>query len=240
MIERLSALWQTLVALPLFGLTLTLAVYWLCDRLYRRMRYLPLLNSVLLSIVIVIGFLLATDVSYPAYFNGAQFIHFLLGPATVALAIPLYSQFRKVRALFLPLMASLFIGSAVSIISAVLLARCMGASVPTLLSISTKAATTPIAMGIAEHIGGIPSLAVGMVIIAGISGAMGYRFLCKRIGVHDPVAQGFAVGLAAHGVGTARALQVDPQSGAFAALAMSLNGLLTALLAPLLLPWLLR
>ncbi|MDR1890529.1 MAG: LrgB family protein [Zoogloeaceae bacterium] len=239
MIERLTGLWDAITALPLFGLTLTLLAYWLCDRLYRRAHYLPLLNPVLLSIIVIIVFLQLSGVSYPVYFNGAQFIHFLLGPATVALAIPLYSQFRKVRALFLPLMLSLCIGSTLGIVSAVLLARLMGASLPTLLSISTKSATTPIAMGIAEHLGGIPSLAVGMVMIAGIGGAMGYRFLCRLIRVRDPVAQGFAVGLAAHGVGTARALQLDPQSGAFAALAMSLNGLLTALLAPLLIPWLL-
>jgi predicted murein hydrolase (TIGR00659 family) len=234
MIDGLLILRDALLALPLFGVALTLLAYWLCERLYRRARYLPLLNPVLTSIVIIIVFLRLSDVDYSTYFNGAQFIHFLLGPATVALAIPLYGQFRKVRALFLPLMLSLCVGSAVGIVSAVLLAKFMGASLPTLLSISTKSATTPIAMGIAEHMGGVPSLAVGMVMIAGISGAMGYRLICRLLRVCDPVAQGFAVGLAAHGVGTARALQADPQSGAFAALAMSLNGLLTALLAPML------
>jgi predicted murein hydrolase (TIGR00659 family) len=239
MSERLLALWHVVVAQPLFGLALTLSVYGLCEMLYRRLGYLPLLNPVLTSILAIIFLLRIADVPYADYFTGAQFIHFLLGPATVALAIPLYSQCRKMRVLFVPLLLALGVGSVTAIVSAVGLARLMGASLPTLLSIAPKSATTPIAMGIAAHIGGIPSLAVAMVVIAGISGALGYRVLCRWVRVRDPVARGFAVGLASHGVGVAQALRDNPQSGAFAALAMSLNGVLTALLAPLLMSWLL-
>ncbi|MDR2638036.1 MAG: LrgB family protein, partial [Zoogloeaceae bacterium] len=222
----------------LFGLAATLLAYCLGDLLYRRCRYTPLLNPVFIAIVALIGFLMLLGVSYEDYFTGAQFIHFLLGPATVALAIPLYNQFRTMRALLLPLLVSLCAGSLTAIVSGLGLAKLLGLSKASLISLAPKAATTPIAIGIVEHIGGVPALAVGMVIIAGIGGAIGYPFLCRLIRVDDPIAQGFAVGLASHGVGTARALQVDPQSGAFAALAMSLNGCLTAVLAPLFVHWL--
>jgi predicted murein hydrolase (TIGR00659 family) len=232
------AFWRTLTAQPLFGLLVTLLTYCLSEKLYRRCRYSPLLNPVLVSIILLIALLLLAHVSYEDYFNGAQFIHFLLGPATVALAIPLYNQFRILRALLLPLLVSLLAGSVVAMVSGLALAKLFGLSKVSLISIAPKAATTPIAIGIVEHIGGVPALAVGMVIMAGIVGAIGYPFLCRLMRVHDPIAQGFAVGLASHGVGTARALQINPQSGAFAALAMSLNGLLTALLAPLFVSWL--
>ncbi|MDR2838305.1 MAG: LrgB family protein [Azonexus sp.] len=234
----LNELWVYLAASPLLGLTLTLLAYQGALWLYHRSGSNPLVNPVLIAIVILVLILLLTSTRYETYFAGAQFVHFLLGPATVALAIPLYHQISRVRALLLPVVAGLLAGSVTAIVSAVLIARLFGASQTTQLSLAPKSVTTPIAMGIAEHIGGIPSLTAVIVIITGIIGAVGARYLFDAMKLRDPAIRGFAVGLAAHGIGTARAFQVNEQSGAFAALAMGLNGTLTALLAPFLVNWL--
>ncbi len=237
MSPQLQAIWMYLAASPLLGLALTLLAYQGALFIYQRSGNHPLANPVLLAVAFLMLLLQATGTSYQTYFDGAQFVHFLLGPATVALAVPLYRHFRKVRAMLLPLLAALLAGSLTAIVSAMAIGKLLGASPATILSLAPKSVTTPIAMGIAEGIGGIPSLTAGMVIVTGIFGAVAYPYLFDLIRVRDPAAQGFAIGLAAHGIGTARAMQINPQMGAFAALAMSLNGLLTALLIPLLLPF---
>ena len=167
-------------------------------------------------------------------------MHVLLGPATVALAIPLYTQFRRVRSLLLPISAGLFAGSLTAIVSAVWIADFFGASTATQASLAPKSVTTPIAMGIAEKIGGLPSLTAVMVIFTGVLGAIVGEKLFSLARVSDPAIRGFSLGVASHGIGTARAFQLNEQSGAFAALAMGLNGLLTALLLPTLSAWLLK
>lgn len=236
MTPQLEQIWVYLAASPLLGLTLTLLAYQAAFWIYQRSGNHPVANPVLLAVAFVILLLQLSGTSYQTYFDGAQFVHFLLGPATVALAIPLYAQFRKVRALLVPLLVALLAGSLTAIISAMTIGKLLGASRPSILSLAPKSVTTPIGMGIAESIGGIPSLTAGLVIVTGILGAIGYRSLFNLIRVTDPAAQGFAIGLASHGIGTARAIQMDQQTGAFAALAMSLNGLLTALLVPVLIP----
>ena len=212
-------------------------VYLAGDWLFRKSGQRAIFNPVLIAIVILVSILLATGTSYATYFAGAQFVHFLLGPATVALAIPLYTQFKRVRAMLLPVLAGLLAGSLTAIVSAVLIGWLFGASQSTLLSLAPKSVTTPIAMGITERIGGIPSLTAVLVIVTGILGALGARYVFDAMKLRDPAIRGFAIGVAAHGIGTARAFQVNEQSGAFAALAMGLNGALTALLVPVLAPW---
>jgi len=165
-------------------------------------------------------------------------VHFLLGPATVALAIPLYTQFRRVKQMALPIAVGLLAGSLAAIVSAVLIAHWLGGSAATVFSLAPKSVTTPIAMGISERIGGLPSLTAVLVILTGILGAVAAPGLFRLCRIRDTAIQGFAMGVASHGIGTARAFQINEQMGAFAALAMGLNGLLTALLVPLLLPWL--
>jgi predicted murein hydrolase (TIGR00659 family) len=224
MTQDIGSIWVYLSASPLLGLTITLLAYQGAFWIYQRTGHNPLANLVL--------FLSLTGTSYDTYFAGAQFVHFLLGPATVALAIPLYTQFRRVRSMLLPVLAGLLAGSLTAIVSAVLVARLLGASSATQLSLAPKSVTTPIAMGIAERIGGIPSLTAVLVIVTGILGAVGARFVFDAIKVRDPAVRGFAIGIASHGIGTARAFQVSEQSGAFAALAMGMNGALTALLVP--------
>ena len=233
----ISQIWVYLSASPLLGLTITLLAYQAAFWLYRRSGLNPLVNPVLVAVTILVLLLTLTGTSYETYFAGAQFVHFLLGPATVALAIPLFLQFRRVRSMLLPVAAGLLAGSLTAALSAIAIARLFGASLPTQLSLAPKSVTTPIAMGIAERIGGIPSLTAVLVIVTGILGAVSGRYVLDAIKVRDPAIRGFAIGVAAHGIGTARAFQVSEQAGAFAALAMGLNGALTALLLPLLVGW---
>ncbi len=236
MTAPISELWVYLAASPLLGLTLTLLAYQGAFWLFQRSGNHPLANPVLIAVSVLVLFLMSTGTAYETYFAGAQFVHFLLGPATVALAIPLYTQIKRVRAMLLPVVAGLLAGSLTAILSAVAIGRLFGASLPTQLSLAPKSVTTPIAMGIAERIGGIPSLTAVLVIVTGILGAVGARYVFDAMKLRDPAIRGFAIGVASHGIGTARAFQVNQQSGAFAALAMGLNGALTALL----LPWISR
>ena len=232
MTPKIDQLWAYLSASPLLGLTLTLLAYQAAFAIYRRSGCHPLANPVLVAVSALVAFLMLTGTRYETYFAGAQFVHFLLGPATVALAIPLYTQIRRVRAMLLPVVAGLIAGSATAALSAVAVARLLDASPATQLSLAPKSVTTPIAMGVAERIGGIPSLTAVLVIITGILGAVGGRYVFDALRVRDPAIRGFAIGVASHGIGTARAFQVSEQSGAFAALAMGLNGALTALVLP--------
>jgi predicted murein hydrolase (TIGR00659 family) len=236
MTPELSQIWIYLSTSPLLGLTITLLAYQAAYWLYKRSDMHPLANPVLIAVSILVGLLTLTGTSYQNYFDGAQFVHFLLGPATVALAIPLYTQFKRVKSMLLPVLAGLFVGSLTAAFSAIAIAKLFGASLATQLSLAPKSVTTPIAMGIAERIGGIPSLTAVLVIITGILGAIGASYVFNAIRIHDPAIRGFAIGIASHGIGTARAFQINEQTGAFAALAMGLNGALTALLLPYLLP----
>ncbi len=233
---NLEEIWVYLSTSPLLGLTLTLLAYQAAFWIYKRVGFHPLANPVLISVAILASLLLATGTPYQAYFDGAQFVHFLLGPATVALAVPLFAQWKRLRRMALPLMVALLAGSATAAVSAMFIAKALGATPATVFSLAPKSVTTPIAMGVAEKIGGLPSLTAVLVIITGIVGAMGFPTLFRWLGIRDHATQGFSVGLAAHGLGTARAFMFSEEMGAFSALAMGLNGLLTALMLPILLP----
>ena len=228
----INDIWVYLAASPLLGLTITLLAYVLALAVHQRYRRHPLTNPVLLAVVLLVTLLLLTDTPYPSYFAGAQFVHFLLGPATVALAIPLYAQLGRVRAMRWPVLLGLAAGALTAVVSAVGSAWLLGASVPTQLSLAPKSVTTPIAMAVAERIGGIASLTAVLVIVTGIVGAVIAPALFRLLRVQDHAIQGFALGVTAHGIGTARALQISEEAGAFAALAMGLNGVGTALLLP--------
>lgn len=235
MTEELHDIWVYLATSPLLGLTMTLVAYQAGMWLYERCGRHPLLNPVLLATLALVAVLTVTGTGYREYFDGAQFIHFLLGPATVALAVPLYRQIAILRRSWLSITVAILAGALTAASSAVGVAWALGGSQQTILSLAPKSATTPIAMGIAEQIGGLPSLTAVLVILTGILGAAAGGWVLDRVRVTSAPARGLALGVAAHGIGTARALQVDEVSGAFAALAMGLNGLATALLLPLLL-----
>ncbi|MBO9337914.1 MAG: LrgB family protein [Chloroflexus sp.] len=236
--ERIFSLWVYLAQTPLLWLTTTIAVYRLMTIISRRLGSPPLLNPVLLSIVTIVIILLVSDTPYPTYFDGAQFVHFLLGPATVALAIPLYEAERTLRRIFWPALTGLLIGSITGITAAVVVGRLFGLSDITLRSLVPKSITTPIAMGVAEQLGGLPSLTAVIVIMTGMVGALFGWELLGLIGIRDDGERGFALGLASHGLGTARSLQFSSAAGALAGLAMGLNGAVTSLLAPIIVPWL--
>lgn len=239
MAQPFAEIWVYLAASPLLGLTVTLLAYQAAHAMHVRCNRHPAANPVLIAVAILVAFLVSTGTSYETYFSGAQFVHFLLGPATVALAIPLHAQFKHVRRLLLPIVCGLFAGSLSAILSAVAIARWLDASTATQASLAPKSVTTPIAMGIAERIGGLPSLTAVLVIFTGVLGAILGRQLFDWLRIGDPAVRGFAMGVAAHGIGTARAFQEGEQNGAFAALAMGLNGLLTALLLPVIASYLL-
>ena len=228
-----AEVWVYLSASPLLHLTMTLVAFQAGDLAYRRSGGHPLLNPVMIAVLLLSGILLASGTDYDIYFEGAQFVHFLLGPATVALAIPLYNQFRAIRKSAAALLASLALGSLSAAGSAGLIAWWMGAGADLIASLAPKSATTPIAMGVAEQLGGLPSLTAALVIMTGILGAAFGPWLLDLVRVRDEAARGLALGVASHGIGAARALQSSETAGAFAGVAIGVNGLLTAALAPL-------
>ena len=235
MSEELVDIWVYLATTPLLGLTMTLVAYQGGMWIYQRFGLNPLLNPVLIAVVVLVGLLMITGTDYQTYFEGAQFVHFMLGPATVALAVPLYQQFQKVRKSFAIIVASIFAGSVTAVLSAVAIAWALGASESTLVSLAPKSVTAPIAMGIAQAAGGVASLTAVLVILTGILGAVLGPWVLNTLRIKDWRARGLAMGTASHGIGTARALQVNAVAGAFASLAMGLNGLATAVLLPMLL-----
>ena len=226
-------LWVYLSATPLFGLTATLVVYVLAHAFYVRMQQAPWANPVLWTVVVLAGALLVTDVSYPSYFAGAQFIHFLLGPAVVALAWPLWQRRLEVRRRALALLLAALVGGAVAAISAVAIGYTLGLPSEVIMSLAPKSVTAPVAMGIAEKIGGIPALAAVFAVLTGLVGAVSGKYVFDALRIRSPAIRGFALGTAAHGIGAARALQVHPDAGAYAGLALGLQVLLASLLMPL-------
>ena len=235
-------LWVYLSATPLFGLTATLVVYVIAQAVYTRCRQAPWANPVLWTVVLLASGLLASGVPYPTYFAGAQFIHFLLGPAVVALAWPLWLRRQELRERWSRLLIAALAGGAAGSGSAVLLSWAFGLPAEVVLSLVPKSVTAPVAMGIAEKIGGIPALAAVFSVLTGLVGALCGKYLFDALRIPtDPTgwaARGFAMGTAAHGLGAARALQVNADAGAYAGLALGLQVVLASVLMPLVLRWL--
>ncbi|GHE19652.1 LrgB family protein [Halomonas urumqiensis] len=234
-LAEFDQLWVYLSGNPLLSLLVTLLAFMLAVRINKGLGGTALVHPVTLSIAMLISFLLLVDMDYGTYFEGAQFIHFLLGPATVALAIPLYDHRERVRRLLWPLLAACILGILTAVSSTLGLALLLGAQVETMLSLAPRSVTSPIAMGIAEQIGGIPSLAAGLVLLTGSIGCALAPGIFHLLKIDDPAVKGFALGLTAHGFGTAHAFaKIGAVAGAFSGLAMGLTGLVTAFLLPLL------
>jgi predicted murein hydrolase (TIGR00659 family) len=229
---ELPDIWSYLREGPLLWLTATLIAYLIGDALFRVSGANPLINPVLVAMVILGAVLWVTATPYGTYFEGAQFVHFMLGPATVALAGPLYTNLHHVRATLLPMLGALIVGSITAVASALWIAQALGVEAATLASLAPKSTTAPVAIGIAEQLGGLPTLTAALVILTGIIGAVVVTPLMNLLRITDWRARGFSVGVAAHGIGTARAFQVNETAGAFAGIGMGLNALLTALIAP--------
>ena len=226
------SLWVYLATTPLLWLTLTVVIWILADWLAQLSGHNPLVNPVMIAIGVIAAILLATGTSYGTYFEGAQFIHFLLGPTTVAIAIPLYKNWPLVRRKALPLLAALIAGTATSILSAIAVGAALGLPRDVLISLAPKSVTAPVAMSLSEHLGGIPALTAVLVVVTGVLGAVVVTPLMNAMAVRDYAARGFAAGLSAHGIGTARAFVVDPVAGTFAGIAMGLSVILSSLLIP--------
>ncbi|QEQ96006.1 LrgB family protein [Neptunomonas concharum] len=224
--------WVFFTAKPLFWLIITIVVFVCSVALNKRAGGSPLLHPVLVALSLIIVFLLLTKTSYETYFEGAQFIHFLLGPATVALAVPLYDHFERVRQMWLPLLVSCLVGAITAIVTVLAVGMFFDLPVGALLSLAPKSVTSPIAIGIAEKIGGFPSLAAGLVLITGAMGCLLAPMLFTFLKVDDDAVKGFSMGLAAHGFGTASAFEISALAGAFSGLAMGMTGLLTAFILP--------
>ncbi|MFN5019204.1 LrgB family protein [Bradyrhizobium sp.] len=234
------SLWVYLAQSPLLWLTVTLVIYAVTDAVSLRTRRHPLANPVLHAMWIVAAFLLLTGTPYTTYFAGAQFVHFLLGPATVALAVPLYQNRGIVLQAIVPMLAALIVGSITAIVSVVLLAEAFGLPQDVVLSLAPKSVTAGVAMGISESLHADPSLTAVAVVLTGIIGAVIVTPLMNSTGITDFRARGFAAGLAAHGIGPARAFQVDALAGTFSGIAMSLNALVTSFLVPIAITLLVR
>lgn len=231
-------LWVYLSATPLFGLTATLVVYVLAQALYARLDQAAWANPVLWSVITLASLLTLTGVDYPTYFSGAQFIHFLLGPAVVALAWPLWERLAALRQHWRALLAAAVVGGLAASGSALLLGWAVGLPNDVVLSLAPKSVTAPVAMGIADKIGGIPALAAVFAVVTGMVGALSGKALFGLLKIPTDgdgwMARGFALGTAAHGIGAARAMQVNSDAGAFAGLALGLQVVLASLLIPLL------
>lgn len=235
--EPIRDVWVYLAASPLLHLTLTVLAYLAGDWIFRKSGQRAFFNPVLLSIVFLVGMLWSTETSYETYFAGAQFVHFMLGPATVALAVPLYRNCAFIKRLWLPISISILAGAITASTSAIGIAALLGASPETLISLAPKSVTAPVAMGITEKLGGLPSLTAALVVLTGVLGAVIGVAVLGVIRVKDDRARGLALGVTSHGIGTARAFQVSDVAGAFSALAMGLTAVVTAVLLPLLLRW---
>ena len=231
--QKLYSIWVYLQAEPLFWLTLTIGSYLIADFIYRKSNLFPLLNPVAISILIVSLALVSFNIDYERYFDGAKFIHFLLVPATVALAIPIYKKWNLIisnsKAIFLSLMA----GSIFAILITFSLSSYLDLKDELILSLLPRSVTAPIAMGISEIIGGIPSLTAIITLITGIIGASLGVFVFDLMKLKKMEARGFSLGLASHGIGTARAMSRDKNAGVFAAVGMGLSGLITSIIIPL-------
>ena len=221
---------------PLFGIALTLLAYHLAEVLYRKTSFI-LFNPVALSIATIILLLKFFAVPYADYAQGGDIILFLLGPSVVALALPLYQRREEILKRKLPILLGILAGAITSIITAAGTAWLLGGSHKVVLSLVPKSVTTPIAIGIVEKIGGIAPLTAALVVLTGCLGAICGPEFCRLIGIRTPAAIGLAVGTAAHGIGTARMLGENRFAGAVSGLAISLNGLATSIIVPLL--WLL-
>ena len=232
-LPAIHEIWVYLSGSPLLALVLTLSAYQAGVLIYERADRNPLANPVAIAIAIVATVITLIDMPYAKYFEGAQFVHFLLGTATVALAVPIYKGLDALRGRIFPLLAALLAGGVTSIVSAVGIAKLLGADAAIVGGFYAKSVTAPIAMGVAERINVSPTLTAVFAVTTGILGAILVRFVLDAVGSKAWWQRGFALGVAAHGIGTSRAFSVHPEAGTYASLGMGLHGVLGAVLIPL-------
>lgn len=215
-------------------LALTFGVFAMFKGLQKKTGWV-LLNPILFTIAALILFLKLSGISYETYNEAGELIAFWLKPAVVALGVPLYLQLEMIKKQWLPILFSQLVGCLVGVISVVLIAKGLGASPDVICSLAPKSVTTPIAMEVSNATGGIPSLTAAVVVMVGLFGAV-FGFKVLDMGrVKSPIAQGLSMGTASHAIGTSAAMEVSRKYGAYASLGLTLNGILTAILAPMVL-----
>lgn len=226
-------IWVYLSGSPLIALFITLVAYQIGLWAYQKAKQNPLVNPVAIAVILVASFIELIDIPYETYFQGAQFIHFLLGSATVALAIPIYRGIDSLKNRVIPLMAALFMGSAISIASGVGISTLLKADTNIIGAFYSKSVTAPIAMGIAERIGTSPTLTAIFAVCTGILGAILAPYVLNLLRIKPWWQRGFPTGLASHGIGASRAFSINVEAGAYASLAMGLHGITGSIAIPL-------
>jgi len=228
---------DTIIYNPLFGVFLTLLAFKFGQWCYEKSNRNPFLQPMIVGLFSVFLTLLIFGLSFDQYFATAHPLHLMLGPVTVALAVPLYENVQRIRAMLAPILITILLASTITVSITVFIAWLMGAGHTTLLSLLTKSITTPIAMAISKEIGGIPSLAAVFVIYTGIVGVIVGPSLLNKLHITDKRIRGITMGISAHAIGTARAIEEDRETGAFSALAMGITGFITAFILPLIILW---
>lgn len=236
---NLEALYAYVSSTPLVWIIVTISAYKIGILVYEKSGKNALLQPIVVAYMIMLPILLLADIPYQRYFESVSVIHFILGPATVALALPLYKNLKLIHAYFVPIVATLILGGAFTILSALGILWLFDASTTTMLSMTTKSVTAPITIITAQDIGAVPSLAMGFVVITGLLGALFGSFIFKMLRIKHDAAKGFALGLISHAIGIARSVEISEKAAAFAALAMGLVGVLIAVLLPIIIGWLL-
>lgn len=230
---NLDALIAYVTTTPLVWLIITISAYKIGILVYEKSGKHALLQPIVIAYIIMLPILIIANIPYKQYFESMGIIHFLLGPATVALALPLYKNLKLIRSYFVPIVATLFLGGTFTILSALGILWLFDASTSTMLSMTTKSVTAPITIITAQDIGAIPSLAMGFVVITGLLGALFGSFIFKILRIKHDAAKGFSLGLISHAIGIARALEISDKAAAFAALAMGLVGVMIAIILPI-------
>lgn len=215
----------------IFALVLVLGTYLAALALYKKV-HISLLHPLITSVLAIIAVLKLLDISYESFQQGSHLIHFMLGPSVVALGYVLYEQIQYLKGNVISILTSVFIGAIVGIVSVIIIGKLMGADPALIATLQPKSVTTPIAMGIAEKAGGIPSLTAVIVVAVGIFGSIVGPIVMKVLGIESHIAKGLALGASSHGVGTAAAIQIGAIEGALSGLAIGLMGIMTAVLVP--------
>lgn len=226
---------RDLLTSPLFAVVLTLLAYRLGLEVRRLSGAHSLAQPVLIAIVVLALALSVLDIDYRTYWEGGRLVAFFLGPATVALAVPLYRQLPHIKGVVAPLLVAIPVGAVVSISLGYLVVKALGGSEELALTMAPKSATTPVSIAVSEVAGGIGALTAVFAIIAGILGAVAAPALLSWCRIHDRRARGLAMGAVSHGVGTSRSLADDETEGAFSGLSMGLSAVAVSLLVPVVL-----
>lgn len=230
---NVDALMAYITSTPLTWIIITMSAYKVGILIYEKTGKHALLQPIVIAYVIMLPILIIAHIPYKQYFESVSILHFFLGPATVALALPLYKNLKLIHAYLLPIFITLFVGGIFTILSAVGILWLLGASKITMLSMTTKSVTAPITLITAHDIGANASLAIGFVVITGLLGALFGTFVFKLLKIKHDAAKGFALGLISHAVGTARAFEISENAAAFSALAMGLVGVFIAVFLPI-------